>query len=32
VYLNAANWYLLSNAGPGALRENLKQLSDAFGK
>lgn len=31
VYLNAANWYLLSNAGPGALRENLKQLSDAFG-
>ncbi|WP_370680091.1 siderophore ABC transporter substrate-binding protein [Comamonas sp. GB3 AK4-5] len=32
VYLNAANWYLLSNAGPGALRENLKQLSDAFGQ
>ena len=32
VYLNAANWYLLSNAGPGALRENLKQLADAFGK
>ena len=32
VYLNAANWYLLSNAGPGALRQNLKQLSDAFGK
>lgn len=32
IYLNAANWYLLSNAGPGALRENLKQLSDAFGE
>lgn len=32
IYLNAANWYLLSNAGPGALRENLKQLSDAFGQ
>ncbi|MDR2327904.1 MAG: siderophore ABC transporter substrate-binding protein [Acidovorax sp.] len=32
IYLNAANWYLLSNAGPGALRENLKQLSDAFGR
>jgi len=30
VYLNAANWYLLSNSGPGALKENLKQLSDAF--
>lgn len=32
VYLNSANWYLLSNSGPGALRENLKQLSDAFGQ
>ena len=30
VYLNAANWYTLSNAGPAALKENLKQLSDAF--
>lgn len=30
VYLNATNWYVLSNAGPTAIRENLKQLSDAF--
>ena len=30
VYLNAANWYTLSNSGPTALKENLKQLSDAF--
>lgn len=30
IYLNAANWYTLSNAGPAALKENLKQLSDAF--
>ena len=32
VYLNAANWYTLSNAGPTALKENLKQLSDVFSK
>lgn len=32
VYLNAANWYTLSNSGPTALKENLKQLSDAFSK
>ncbi|QIL82072.1 ABC transporter substrate-binding protein [Diaphorobacter sp. HDW4A] len=30
VYLNATNWYVLSNAGPTAIKENLKQLSDAF--
>ncbi len=30
VYLNAAQWYTLSNAGPTALKENLRQLSDAF--
>ena len=30
VYLNAANWYTLSNAGPGALKANIQQLSDAF--
>ncbi|MBF5002688.1 siderophore ABC transporter substrate-binding protein [Diaphorobacter caeni] len=30
VYLNAMNWYVLSNAGPTAIKENLKQLSDAF--
>ncbi|MDR0227196.1 MAG: ABC transporter substrate-binding protein [Burkholderiaceae bacterium] len=30
VYLNAANWYVLSNAGPGALKANIQQLSDAF--
>lgn len=30
VYLNAANWYTLSNASPTALKENLRQLSDAF--
>jgi len=32
VYLNAANWYLLSNAGPGALKANIQQLSDAFSR
>lgn len=32
VYLNAANWYLLSNAGPGALKANIQQLSDAFAR
>lgn len=32
VYLNATNWYLLSNAGPTAIKENLKQLSDAFSR
>lgn len=32
VYLNAANWYTLSNAGPGALKENIQQLADAFSK
>lgn len=30
VYLDAANWYLLSNGGPGALKANIQQLSDAF--
>lgn len=30
VYLNATNWYVLNNAGPTAIKENLKQLSDAF--
>ena len=30
LYLNAANWYTLSNAGPGALKANIQQLSDAF--
>ena len=30
VYLNAATWYLLSNAGPGALKTNIQQLSDAL--
>ena len=32
VYVNAANWYLLSNAGPGALKANIQQLSDAFSR
>jgi iron complex transport system substrate-binding protein len=32
VYLNAANWYILSNASPTALKENLQQLSNAFAK
>ncbi|WP_051303252.1 siderophore ABC transporter substrate-binding protein [Comamonas composti] len=32
VYLNAANWYILSNSSPTAIKENLKQLSDAFSK
>jgi iron complex transport system substrate-binding protein len=32
VYLNAANWYTLSNAGPGALKANIQQLSDAFAR
>lgn len=32
VYLNAANWYTMSNASPTALKENLKQLADAFSK
>ena len=32
VYLNAANWYLLSNASPGALRANIQQLSNAFAR
>lgn len=32
VYVNAANWYLLSNAGPGALKANIQQLSDAFAR
>lgn len=32
VYLNAANWYLLSNAGPSALKANIQQLSDAFSR
>lgn len=32
VYLNAGNWYTMSNASPTALKENLKQLSDAFSK
>lgn len=32
VYLNAGNWYTLSNAGPGALKANIQQLSDAFGR
>lgn len=32
VYLNAANWYTMSNASPTALKENLKQLSDAFSR
>lgn len=30
VYLNAANWYILANAGAGALKANIQQLSDAF--
>lgn len=32
VYLNAANWYTMSNSSPTALKENLKQLADAFSK
>ncbi|WP_159917800.1 ABC transporter substrate-binding protein [Pantoea sp. 18069] len=32
VYLNASTWYLLSNAGPGALKTNIQQLSDAFAR
>lgn len=32
VYLNAASWYTMSNSSPSALKENLKQLSDAFSK
>lgn len=32
VYVNAANWYLLSNAGPSALKANIQQLSDAFSR
>ena len=32
VYLNSANWYTMSNSGPTALKENLKQLADAFSK
>lgn len=32
VYLNSANWYTMSNSSPTALKENLKQLADAFSK
>ena len=32
VYLNAADWYTMSNSSPAALKANLKQLSDAFSK
>ncbi len=32
VYLHAATWYTLSNAGPGALKTNIQQLSDAFSR
>ena len=32
VYLNAADWYTMSNSSPSALKANLKQLSDAFSK
>lgn len=32
IYLNAANWYTMSNSSPTALKENLKQLADAFSK
>jgi iron complex transport system substrate-binding protein len=32
VYLNAANWYTMSNSSPTALKENLQQLADAFSK
>lgn len=32
VYLNAADWYTMSNSSPTALKENLKQLADAFSK
>lgn len=32
VYLHAATWYTLSNAGPGALKTNIQQLSNAFSR
>lgn len=32
VYLNAADWYTMSNSSPSALKANLKQLSDAFSR
>lgn len=32
IYLNAADWYTMSNSSPSALKANLKQLSDAFSK
>jgi iron complex transport system substrate-binding protein len=32
IYLNGANWYTMSNSSPTALKENLKQLADAFSK
>lgn len=32
IYLNSANWYTMSNSSPTALKENLKQLADAFSK
>ena len=30
VYLNSANWYLLGNASPGSLHDDVTQLINAF--
>jgi iron complex transport system substrate-binding protein len=32
VYLNSANWYLLGNASPGSLHDDVTQLIEAFSK
>lgn len=32
VYLNSANWYLLGNASPGSLHDDVTQLINAFSK
>jgi iron complex transport system substrate-binding protein len=32
IYLDGGNWYTMSNSSPTALKENLKQLADAFSK